>query len=264
MAALAPTGASETDIVATGVFLADGDDFDEMNTVYRESLHRALACPHHCRRWAATRRPVRDQRHRRGTREELGDLACIDDKVTHIEQHLAGIDVLVRITGGPPPTTVRGQSEDLWSKHFRSMVLSVIAITDRVLPGMSERRWGRLITSASSGVIAPIPNLGLSNALRSSLVGWNKTLAGEVGVTANIVVPGRIATGRITQFDEAKAAREGRTVDEVAAASVASIPMGRYGQPEEYADMVAFLASERAGHVTASVIRVDGGLIPSV
>jgi 3-oxoacyl-[acyl-carrier protein] reductase len=147
------------------------------------------------------------------------------------------------------------------------MVLSVIAITDRVLPGMRERRWGRIITSTSSGVIAPIPNLAVSNALRMSLVGWSKTLAREVGrdgVTANIVLPGRIATDRITALDQAKAKREGRAVEEVAAESAASIPVGRYGRPEEYGDMIAFLASTRASYLTGSVFRVDGGLIASV
>jgi 3-oxoacyl-[acyl-carrier protein] reductase len=143
----------------------------------------------------------------------------------------------------------------------------VIAITDRVLPNMRSRRWGRVITSTSSGVVAPIPNLGISNALRLSLVGWSKTLAREVGkdgITANIVLPGRIATGRIKFLDEAKAKRESRTVEDVAAESTATIPLGRYGKPEEYADVVAFLASERAAYVTGSVIRVDGGMITSV
>ena len=147
------------------------------------------------------------------------------------------------------------------------MVVSVIAITDAVLPGMRARHWGRIITSTSSGVVAPIPNLGISNALRLSLVGWSKTLAREVGrdgVTANIILPGRIATDRIKFLDEAKAKREGRSVEEVSAESTGSIPVGRYGKPEEYGDVVAFLASDRAAYLTGSVFRVDGGLIASV
>src|SRR3954453_12788592 len=106
---------------------------------------------------------------------DLADLSLIDTHVAAIERRLGPVDVLVNNTGGPPPTPASGQAPELWSKHFQAMVLSVIALTDRVLPGMRERKWGRIITSTSSGVVAPIPNLGISNALRLSLVGWSKT-----------------------------------------------------------------------------------------
>jgi 3-oxoacyl-[acyl-carrier protein] reductase len=198
---------------------------------------------------------------------DLSDLTVVDKNVSAIEGRLAPVDVLVNITGGPPPTPAAGQDPNLWSKHFAAMVLSVIAITDRVLPNMKARAWGRIITSTSSGVVAPIPNLGLSNALRLSLVGWSKTLAREVardGITANIILPGRIATERIRFLDETKAKREGRPIDAVTAESTGSIPIGRYGKPEEYADAVAFLASDRASYITGSVMRVDGGLIASI
>ncbi len=198
---------------------------------------------------------------------DLADLSVIGPNVATVERQLGPIEIVVNITGGPPPTPASGQQPEDWYRFFTSMVVSVIAITDAVLPGMRERGWGRIITSASSGVLAPIPNLGLSNALRSSLVGWSKTLAREVGernITSNIVVPGRVATGRIVQLDEARAAREGRPIAEIRAESVASIPLGRYGDPQEYADVVTFLASPRAGYITGSIIRVDGGLIPSI
>jgi 3-oxoacyl-[acyl-carrier protein] reductase len=198
---------------------------------------------------------------------DISDLTVVDKNVSAIEGRFGPVDVLVNITGGPPPTPAAGQESNLWSKHFGAMVLSVIAITDRVLPNMKARGWGRIITSTSSGVVAPIPNLGLSNSLRLALVGWSKTLAREVardGITANIVLPGRIATDRIRFLDEAKAKREGRSVEAVTAESTGSIPIGRYGNPEEYADAVAFLASNRASYITGSVIRVDGGLIASI
>lgn len=198
---------------------------------------------------------------------DIADLSQIDPNVAKIESALGPVDILVNITGGPPPTPASGQDPALWSRHFQAMVLSVIAITDRVLPNMRARRWGRILTSTSSGVVAPIPNLAISNALRLSLVGWSKTLAreaGKDGITANIVVPGRISTGRTKFLDEAKAKREGRSVEEISAESTASIPLGRYGNPEEYADVVAFLASERAAYITGSVIRVDGGLIAGI
>jgi 3-oxoacyl-[acyl-carrier protein] reductase len=132
---------------------------------------------------------------------------------------------------------------------------------------MKERKWGRIITSTSSGVVAPIPNLGISNSLRSTLVGWSKTLAREIapfGITSNIVLPGRIATDRIHFLDQAKAKRENIPISSVIAASTSSIPAARYGKPEEYGDVVTFLASARASYVTGSVIRVDGGLIASI
>jgi 3-oxoacyl-[acyl-carrier protein] reductase len=197
---------------------------------------------------------------------DLSDLDVVDNRVSAVEAALGPVEILVNITGGPPPSPAAGQSADLWRSSFESMILSVITITDRVLPSMTSRGWGRILTSTSSGVVSPIPNLGISNALRLGLVGWSKTLASEVGksgVTSNIIVPGRIATPRIQFLDERKAEREGRSVVEVSRASAASIPVGRYGTPEEYADMAAFLCSDRASYVTGSVIRVDGGLIPS-
>lgn len=198
---------------------------------------------------------------------DLADLDQIDRQVAKVEVEFGHVDILVNNTGGPPPTPASGQPSDLWAKNFQTMVLSVIALTDRVLPRMKDNKWGRVITSTSSGVIAPIPNLGISNSLRLSLVGWSKTLAREVapfGVTSNIVLPGRIATDRIRFLDEAKAKREGRTVEAVSVESTSSIPAGRYGRPEEYGDVVAFLASARSSYVTGSIIRVDGGLISSI
>jgi 3-oxoacyl-[acyl-carrier protein] reductase len=152
-------------------------------------------------------------------------------------------------------------------REFETMALSVVALTDRVLPGMRRRRWGRIITSTTSGVVAPIPNLAISTALRLSLVGWSKTLSREVGrdgVTANIVVPGWIATKRVSFLDEQKAKRENRSVQEVAPESASSIPVGRYGEPQEYADVVTFLASPRESYINGSTIRADGGLIASI
>ncbi|WP_412517423.1 SDR family oxidoreductase [Actinomadura madurae] len=198
---------------------------------------------------------------------DLTDLASVEGHAREIESTAGAVDILVNITGGPPPSEVTGVQGAIWRSSFDHLVLSVITITDCFLPGMRERGWGRVITSTSSGVVEPIRSLGLSNTLRSSLVGWSKTLAREVGtdgVTANVVVPGRIATGRIDFLDHAKAEREGVSVAEVSRASTQSIAAGRYGTPAEYADLIAFLASARASYITGSMVRIDGGMLASV
>lgn len=198
---------------------------------------------------------------------DVADGEALECHASAIERSHGGIDILVNNTGGPPPTTAAGVDPEEWMRYFRSMACAVFAVTDRFLPGMRARKFGRIVTSTSSGVVAPIPNLGISNAVRMSLVGWSKTLSREVardGITANIILPGRIATARIRQLDEAKAKRENRSVAEVEAESTGSIPVGRYGEPVEYGAVVAFLASRQAGYITGSTIRVDGGLIASI
>jgi 3-oxoacyl-[acyl-carrier protein] reductase len=198
---------------------------------------------------------------------DLADLSLIDSHFEKIESTLGPVDILINNTGGPPPSPAANVAADLWEAQFRAMVVSVIKITDRALPQMRARKWGRIITSTSSGVIAPIPNLGVSNALRATLVGWSKTLAREVaadGITCNVILPGRIATPRIAQLDQARAGREKIAIDDVVRQSLAQIPAGRYGDPAEYGDVAAFLASARASYVTGTVVRVDGGYIASI
>jgi 3-oxoacyl-[acyl-carrier protein] reductase len=145
--------------------------------------------------------------------------------------------------------------------------LSAVRLTRMALPGMRQRAFGRIILVVSSGVIQPIPNLGVSNAIRAALIGWAKTLSAEVasdGITVNCLAPGRIATDRVAELDQGRAQREGIPIDRVQKEARAAIPVGRYGDASEFAAMAAFLASSRASYVTGGVIRVDGGMIRSV
>ncbi len=198
---------------------------------------------------------------------DLADLESVARAVEEIKRTLGTATILVNNTGGPPPGPVEGVAPEAWLESFQSMVLPVFALTDALLPGMREQRWGRVITSTSFGVVEPIANLGISNAMRPALLGWSKTLADEVGhegITANIVVPGKIATDRAIAIDRDRAEREQRTLQEVVDENSADIAVGRYGTPEEYGAAVAFLASEQASYITGSVIRIDGGLIGSI
>ncbi|WVN41528.1 SDR family oxidoreductase [beta proteobacterium MWH-UniP1] len=199
------------------------------------------------------------------------DVKQVDAITANIEaaKKLLGgpVQILFNNGGGPPPTPAHGQPVQAWHDQFSAMVIPVIAITDAVLPDMQAAGWGRILTNASSGVITPISGLAMSNSLRGSLVGWSKTLAGEVaksGITVNMVLPGRIATDRLKFLDEARAKRENTTLEDVERRLKGAIPMGRYGEMREYGDAVAFLASERASYITGSMFRVDGGQIPSI
>lgn len=199
---------------------------------------------------------------------DVRKLDSVTDLLSQAQQLAGGnIQILFNNGGGPAPSSASGQQISTWQDQFNNLVTPVIAITDAVLPGMRAEGWGRVLTNASSGVITPIPNLAMSNSLRSALVGWSKTLANEVaasGITVNMVLPGRISTDRTAFLDQTRAQREGVTVEEIEKRSRATIPARRYGDLREYGDVVAFLASKRASYITGSMIRVDGGAIASV
>jgi 3-oxoacyl-[acyl-carrier protein] reductase len=197
---------------------------------------------------------------------DTGKLDQVEALHAAVTKELGGVDVLVLNSGGPPPGGAQGVSSAQWRNSFEAMFVGLVRLADLALPGMIERKWGRIISVISSGVIEPIPNLAISNAIRPALVGWGKTLANEVarhGITVNAVAPGRIATDRLTQLDKANAEKQGKSVAEIEAAAKARIPAGRYGTVEDYAAVAVFLASEAAGYVTGSILRADGGQIAS-
>ena len=203
----------------------------------------------------------------RGRDCDLHDRAAVDRLIDDAAGAMGGIDILVLNGGGPPPAPALDVSDEAWSLWFERMVGNLIHTAARVLPGMKERGWGRLLTVASSAAVQPIAGMALSNSLRASLLAWNKTLAAEVaasGITCNVILPGRIDTDRVAALDAAKAAHDGRTAEAVRAESIAGIPAGRYGRPDEFGAVGAFLCSERASYVTGTLQRVDGGQIRAV
>ena len=198
---------------------------------------------------------------------DLSDTDAAATLYSFATDKLGGVDILVNNTGGPPPGTVDTPDSDLWRTQIDTMLIRVIEITNLCLADMKASGWGRVLTVASSGVVQPIPNLAMSNTIRSSLVGWSKSLSNEVaslGITVNMLLPGRIRTDRLKQLDAAAAKRTGRSVEEVSASAQALIPAGRYGTVEDFGNVGAFLCSEAASYMTGSLIRCDGGSIKGI
>ena len=184
--------------------------------------------------------------------------------VAHALQEYGRIDILVTNAGGPPSGKFESLSPEMWQSAVDLTLLSVVNLTSAVLPGMRERKWGRIINVTSIAVKQPVEGLMLSNSLRSAVTGFSRTLANEVapsGITVNNILPGYTRTERVEQLSDATAKREGITRDAALAKWESEIPMGRLGEPREFAALAAFLASERASYVTAQSIAVDGGWI---
>lgn len=198
---------------------------------------------------------------------DLADPASVVAGVKAAQAALGELDILVLNSGGPPPGPAAALTLEGLESSLRMLVMSQVQLVSLLLPGMRERGWGRVVAVGSSGVQQPIANLASSNVARGALASYLKTLAGEVGrdgVTVNMVLPGRIDTGRVASLDQAAAQRRGEDVATVRRASEAAIPLGRYGTPKEFGDVAAFLCSPRASYVTGAQIRVDGGAIASL
>jgi 3-oxoacyl-[acyl-carrier protein] reductase len=177
------------------------------------------------------------------------------------------IDILVTNSGGPPAGRFDELSSDQWDDAVRLLLTSVTDLTRLVLPGMKERRWGRILNITSIAAKQPVANLILSNSLRAGVTGFSKTLAAEVGeyaITVNTILPGYTATERVDELAEHIATKEGIDAGEVRKRWESEIPLGRLAEPREFAAMAAFLVSERASYITGSSIAVDGGWIRSL
>jgi 3-oxoacyl-[acyl-carrier protein] reductase len=190
---------------------------------------------------------------------DAGDLDGLSQLVADVEADLGPIDILVANTGCPPRGGPLDNSIEEWEAAYRSLVLGVRVLVEAVLPGMRERGWGRIVNVGSNSTVEPIPTLAISNSVRQAAVGFLKTLSREVaadGITVNTVVTGKFATDRLVE-NEGSLENAERSARE-------TVPARRLGLPEEFGDLVAFLASDRAAYINGVAIPIDGGLLRSV
>lgn len=203
-------------------------------------------------------------------RAVVADLAVREqiDRVARAALDAHGrVDILVTNAGGPPAGVFEKHDWDTWERAVHLTLRSAVELTRALLPGMRERKWGRIINVTSIAVKQPVDNLILSNSVRSAVTGFARTLANEVatdGVTVNNILPGYTRTERVEQLAEATAAKEGVAQRDILARFEREIPMRRLGEPNEFAALAAFLASERASYITGQSIAVDGGWIKSL
>ncbi len=175
-----------------------------------------------------------------------------------------GVDAVFCNTGGPPAGAAMSFDDAAWQHAFDLLLLSVVRTVRLVAPSIAARGGGAILIGTSSSVKEPIPHLALSNVLRAGVTSLAKTLSLELApqkIRVNTLIPGRIATDRLRHLDEISAQREGVSVEEHQRQAQATVPAGRYGQPEEFGRVGAFLLSDAASYVTGASVQVDGGLI---
>ena len=193
------------------------------------------------------------------------DLSMSDDirrLVDQTVQRWGHVDIVVNNTGGPPPGLAAEIADDQWHAGMELSFFSAVRLSHLVVPIMRSRRWGRIVNILSMSIKEPEDNLAISTVARTAVAAYARVLALEVakdGITVNNVLPGSIATGRLQAVAEMQARFHGRELDTAMDYRLSQIPTGRFGQPEEMADLITFLVSERAGFITGTSILLDGG-----
>ena len=192
---------------------------------------------------------------------------AIDRWIADATEKLGGIDALMTNSGGPPAGPAVSFDDPAWQDAADLLLFSTLRMIRAAVPHMERRGGGAILVSTSSSVKEPIPNLGLSTVLRASVSALAKTLALELAakkIRVNQIIPGRIDTDRVRHLDETNAKRQGISVEEAKEKAMGTIPWGRYGQPDEFGRVGAFLLSDASGYMTGATVQVDGGLIRSV
>jgi 3-oxoacyl-[acyl-carrier protein] reductase len=198
------------------------------------------------------------------------DISVVNDIQRVIDsgiERFGRIDILVTNAGGPPAGRFEQLTREQWEQAARLTLFSAIELARRVMPGMKERGWGRILNITSIAVKQPVENLILSNSLRAAVTGFARTLANEVaanGITVNNILPGYTRTERIEELARMMAEKQGITPEAFKAKWEQEIPMRRLGEPQEFAALAAFLVSERASYITGTSVQVDGGWIRSL
>jgi 3-oxoacyl-[acyl-carrier protein] reductase len=198
---------------------------------------------------------------------DVSDQAGIDRVAQAAIEKFGKVDILVTNSGGPPSGAFESFTPEAWEQATRLLLMSAVGLTRAVLPGMKERSWGRIINVTSIAVKQPIDGLLLSNSLRAAVTGFARTLANEVArlnITVNNILPGYTRTDRVEELARATAEKTGASAADAFSRWEREIPMGRLGEPREFAALAAFLASDRASYITGASIAVDGGWIRSL
>jgi len=198
---------------------------------------------------------------------DVTDSKAVTEFVAAVEERFGRVDICITNSGGPPSKSFRDTVPDEWRSAVDQLLMSSIFFAKETLPRMQKNKWGRLITITSSAVKQPVDGLLLSNSVRAAVTGLARTLANEYaahGITVNNVCPGFTRTARLDGLAATISARTGCKTEDVFAGWEREIPAGRLGTPQEFAAVVAFLASERASYITGASIAVDGGLVRSL
>jgi len=194
---------------------------------------------------------------------DVTDHAALSRFISAAAKKFGRIDACVANAGGPPPKPFFEATDADWQKAIETNLLSVVALAREVLPHMQKHKWGRFVTITSTSVRQPIPDLLLSSSVRPAVVGFIKTMAinyGPDGITFNNVAPGYTATERLNEVTSHRAQAAGTTEEEIRRRWEAEIPLRRLGRPEDIADAIVWLCSERASYITGQTLLVDGGI----
>ncbi|MBN1779720.1 SDR family oxidoreductase [bacterium] len=195
---------------------------------------------------------------------DLMDAERIDWLIRETMELFGKVDILVTNSGGPAPGDFEALEDQDWAKSLELTLMSAVRLIRAVIPGMKAQKWGRIINIASASVKQPIPELFLSNAIRPAVNGLTKSLSQELApyqITVNAVCPGFFATDRVKELVRSKAKSQNKAPESVERDMIAQIPLGRMGHPDEFGELVTFLASEKANYITGTSVQIDGGFV---